>query len=120
MSRLIPSTLALMAVHRQAAASKSGRPWIRAQHLLPEGGSPITTLTRPRRSAQTPSLSVSLGQCATGLTGGGEHGLGAGGFGIGLHDPHALMHGRKTEAVRRERKKRKEELLLTEEAIVGF
>lgn len=60
--KLIPSTLALIAVHRQSAASKSARPLINAQHLL-EGGVPTITLTSPKRSAQAPSFRVSLGQC---------------------------------------------------------
>ena len=59
---LMPSTLALMAVQRHAAASKSAKPSSTAQHLL-EGGLPATRLTSPpRRSAHTPNLSVSLGQ----------------------------------------------------------
>ncbi|MFS7900201.1 hypothetical protein Hanom_Chr00s099492g01803121 [Helianthus anomalus] len=59
--RLIPRTLALMAVQRQAATSKSTKPSSNAQHLL-DSGVPTTTLTKPRTSAQTPSFSVSLGQ----------------------------------------------------------
>lgn len=58
---LIPSILALMAVQRQAAASKLASPSSREQHF-PDGGFPITTLTSPRRSMQTPSFNVSLGQ----------------------------------------------------------
>lgn len=70
---MIPSTLALMAVQRQSATSKSAKPPSRAQHLL-DAGVPTLTLTSPRRSTQTPSFSVSLGQCA----------------GLGLHVLQAL------------------------------
>ena len=59
--RLIPRTLALMAVQRQTAASKSTKPSSNAQHLL-DSGVPTTTLTKPRTSAHTPSFNVSLGQ----------------------------------------------------------
>ncbi|KAI3822402.1 hypothetical protein L1987_09992 [Smallanthus sonchifolius] len=68
--RLIPRTLALMAVHRQAATSKSTKPSSNEQHLFVVSGVPTTTLTRPRTSAQTPSFSVSLGQEGVGFTGG--------------------------------------------------
>jgi len=79
--KLIPSTLALSAVQRQSAASKSAKPLIKAQHLLPEGGFPITTLTNPKRSAQTPSFKVSLGHLPLGE---GGTGVGEGaGFGDG-------------------------------------
>lgn len=95
-SRFMPSTFALMAVQRHAAASKSASPSSSGQHLSPDGGSPITTFTRPRRSAQTPSFNVSLGQ--NGFTGGA---LGAG---CGLHVPHpevkeAEMRRRRNERI---------------------
>lgn len=83
MLRLAPSILALMAVQRQSAASKSAKPWSKAQHLL-EGGVPTTMFTSPSRSAQTPNFNVSLGQEA-GFAGGGM------GFG-GLHEWQALVN----------------------------
>lgn len=79
--RLIPKTLALMAVQRQAATSKSTKPSSSAQHLL-DVGVPTTTLTRPRTSAQTPNFNVSLGQ--KGYAGGP-----LGGIGVGMHEPQA-------------------------------
>ena len=84
MLRLIPSTLALMAVQRQRAASKSANPWSKAQHLLEGGVQPIT-LTRRGPSAQTPSFNVSLGQEA-GVAGGGHGG------GLGLHELQAVVN----------------------------
>jgi hypothetical protein len=87
--KLIPSTLALSAVQRHSAASKSAKPWINAQHLLPEGGFPIITLTNPKRSAQTPSFKVSLGHWPWD---GGEV-LGEGvGFGDGGHETLAWVN----------------------------
>lgn len=80
--RLIPKTLALMAVQRQTATSKSTKPSSNAQHLL-DAGDPTTTLTKPRTSAQTPSFKASLGQ--KGFAGGP---LGGGIF--GSHVPQAL------------------------------
>ncbi|KAK1305328.1 hypothetical protein QJS10_CPB11g00386 [Acorus calamus] len=60
MLRLRPRILALMAVQRQTAASRSTRPLRREQHGN-LGGFPMTTFTKPRTSAQTPSLRASLG-----------------------------------------------------------
>ncbi|XP_039164915.1 uncharacterized protein LOC120291506 [Eucalyptus grandis] len=72
MFKLIPSTLALMAVHRQRATSKSAKPSSNAQHGL-DGGVPTTTLTTPpRRSTHAPSFSVSLGHAAGGGDGDGS------------------------------------------------
>lgn len=100
---LMPSTLALMAVQRHAAASKSAKPSSTAQHLL-EGGLPATRLTSPpRRSAHTPNLSVSLGQ--KGFAGGAL----AGGVGLGWHGPQALEN---VEKRRRESTKIAAERLL--------
>lgn len=66
MFKLIPSTLALMAVHKHRATSKSTKPSSKAQHGL-DGGVPTTTLTTPpSRSAHTPSFNVSCGQAAVG------------------------------------------------------
>ncbi|KAJ6758594.1 hypothetical protein OIU74_025274 [Salix koriyanagi] len=66
MFKLIPSTLALIAVQRHKATSKSARPPSRGQHLV-YGGVPTATLTSPRMSAQAPSFNVSLGQDAGGV-----------------------------------------------------
>ena len=68
-----------MAVHRQTAASRSARPLMRVQHGL-VGGEPTSTLTKPSKSAHTPSFKVSFGHVA--LVGFG-FGLGSG-FGVGL------------------------------------
>ena len=86
--RLIPNTLALMAVQRQAATSKSTKPSSNVQHLL-DSWEPITTFTNPKTSAHTPSFKVSLGQegFAGGPLGGGHLGGGIG-F-VGLHVPQA-------------------------------
>ena len=84
--KFIPSTLALIAVHRQSAASKSAKPLTNAQHSL-EGGVPTVTLTSPKMSAQTPSFNVSLGHEALGGEGGeggGQLGFGVGGVGFGV------------------------------------
>lgn len=97
--KLIPSTLALMAVHRQRAASKSAKPSSTAQHLSPEGGLPTTTWTSPSRSTQTPSFSVSLGQ----VVGAGE------GVGLCLQGSQALENAEKE---RRERIKMQAESFL--------
>ena len=81
--RLIPNTLALMAVQRQAATSKSTKPSSNAQHLL-DSWEPITTFTNPKTSAHTPSFKVSLGQ--KGFAGGP---LGGGTGFVGVHVPQA-------------------------------
>jgi hypothetical protein len=104
--KLIPRTLALIAVQRQIAASKSTKPWSNAQHLL-EAGLPTIILTSPRTSAHTPSFNVSVGQfCDVEGVGGvaegvGGHGVGEAGGGlgfgfglglgdgVGLHEPQA-------------------------------
>ena len=101
MLRLIPSTLALMAVQRQRAASKSAKPASKLQHLL-VGGVPTTMFTSPRRSAQTPSFNVSLGQEA-GVAGGGV------GVGLGLHELQALVN---VEWKRREKTTRRAQIFL--------
>ncbi|KAG9128957.1 hypothetical protein Leryth_014733 [Lithospermum erythrorhizon] len=94
--KLIPRTLALSAVQRQAATSKSANPSSKGQHLSPEGGEPKLILTNPRRSAQTPNFNVSVGH--KGFTGGA--------FGVGfgrLHEPQALEN---VASKRREQMKR--------------
>lgn len=83
--RLMPKTLALIAVQRQRAASTSASPEIRLQQGF-TGGEPTTTLTNPRTLAQTPNFSVSIGQVSFFGTygGGGQEGFGfGGGFGLG-------------------------------------
>lgn len=99
--RLIPSTLALIAVQRQSAASKSAKPSSNAQHWL-EAGDPTTTLTSPRMSAQTPSFSVSVGHfpdagagaagvvgVGVGVVGGVVQGALGGVLGFDLHEQQA-------------------------------
>ncbi|KAJ9549832.1 LOW QUALITY PROTEIN: hypothetical protein OSB04_022375 [Centaurea solstitialis] len=90
--RLMPKILALMAVQRQTAASRSARPPIRVQQGV-FGGVPTTRWTRSlSKLAQTPNLRVSFGQVGGldgvggGLTDGVGGGLtdGVGGFGDGV------------------------------------
>ena len=58
----MPRTLALIAVQRQIAASRSTRPWMRLQQG-DFGGVPTTRCTKSfNKLAHTPSLRVSLGQ----------------------------------------------------------
>jgi len=57
--KLIPSTFALMAVHKQTAASRSVSPWIKLQHGI-VGGDPTTTFTKWSILAHTPSFKVSI------------------------------------------------------------
>ncbi|KAL3818205.1 hypothetical protein ACJIZ3_004110 [Penstemon smallii] len=60
-SRLMPKILALRAVQRQMAASRSAKPSMRVQHGV-LGGVPMLILRRPlSKSAHTPSFRVSLG-----------------------------------------------------------
>lgn len=73
--------LALSAVQRHTAASKSTRPSRREQQGF-TAGEPTTTFTKPRTSAHTPNFKVSLGHLPN--EGLGE-GFGVGfGFGCGL------------------------------------
>ncbi|KAK1564543.1 hypothetical protein Q3G72_005415 [Acer saccharum] len=87
MLRLIPKMLALIAVQRQTAASRSTRPWMRVQHGV-TGGVPRVTLSRELSTlAHKPILRASLGHEAEGLGLGLGLGLGFGfgfGFGFGL------------------------------------
>lgn len=72
----MPSTFALIAVQMHAATSKSASPLSKVQHLLLDGGCPITTFTRPRRSAHKTSFNVSRGKKGSpGDTFGGKCGL---------------------------------------------
>ncbi|TYH41907.1 hypothetical protein ES332_D11G026900v1 [Gossypium tomentosum] len=57
---LMPKMLALIAVQRQAAASRSTRPLRREQHGI-TGGEPTVTLTKLSTLAHTPNLRASLG-----------------------------------------------------------
>ncbi|KAA3475846.1 transmembrane protein [Gossypium australe] len=56
----MPKMLALIAVQRQAAASRSTRPLRREQHGI-TGGEPTVTLTKLSTLAHTPNLRASLG-----------------------------------------------------------
>lgn len=61
-STLIPSTLALTAVQRQASSWASTWPWSRGQHLV-QKGAPSAKLTRPpSKFQQAPHLSTLVGQ----------------------------------------------------------
>uniref|UniRef100_A0A0A9EZG3 Uncharacterized protein n=1 Tax=Arundo donax TaxID=35708 RepID=A0A0A9EZG3_ARUDO len=60
MSRVMPSTLALMAVQRHTAASRSASPPRMLQHGS-AGGLATSALTRPSTLAQAASLSAFLG-----------------------------------------------------------
>lgn len=89
--------LALRAVQRQAAASRSASPLMRVQHGS-TGGLPRVILSRPLSTlAQTPSLRASLGHLAVaglGLGLGVGFGLGLGfGFGEGLGCGFGLGEG---------------------------
>lgn len=79
-SMLIPRTLALMAVQRQTAASRSTSP-CRTEQQGVSGGFPMTVPTAPSSIlAQTPSFRASLGQlCFVGLLIGLGFGIGLGG-----------------------------------------
>ena len=101
--RLIPKMLALMAVQRQTAASRSKRPWMREQQGC-TGGVPMVGLSKPAsRSAHTPNLRASLGHLpppdGDGVGVGFGEGVGFGfGFGFGLgegQEPQALTREKK-------------------------
>lgn len=79
--------LALMAVQRQRAASRSARPSMREQHGV-FGGVPMLTLSKePSKSAHTPNLRASLGQVPLDV---------AFGFGLGeVQVPQALTKAKK-------------------------
>lgn len=80
---IAPSTLALIAVHKHNAASRSAKPEIKVQHSS-VGGVPTTSWTNPNQLPQTRNLSVSLGHLAT--TEGGIEGVVFGGHGTTLWD----------------------------------
>uniref|UniRef100_A0A251RTZ3 Uncharacterized protein n=1 Tax=Helianthus annuus TaxID=4232 RepID=A0A251RTZ3_HELAN len=80
MFRLIPKILALIAVQRQTAASRSASPLRSVQHGV-FGGFPTTRWIRSlSKLAHTPNLSVSFGQVALGGEGVGVFG----GDGVGV------------------------------------
>ncbi|CAI0413456.1 unnamed protein product [Linum tenue] len=83
MLRLIPKMLALIAVQRQSAASRSTSPSSRLQQGF-TGGAPTVTLTKLSTWAHTPSFRVSLGHFPVA-------GLGPG-FGLGLGTGGQLPH----------------------------
>ncbi|GAA0167750.1 hypothetical protein LIER_22613 [Lithospermum erythrorhizon] len=80
----MPKTLALMAVQRQTAASRSARPPRRVQHGVFDC-EPTTTLTKPpNKSAHTPSFNASFGHVGfEGDVGEGVVGVGDGVVGVG-------------------------------------
>ncbi|KAJ0433294.1 hypothetical protein HanIR_Chr17g0868671 [Helianthus annuus] len=83
MFRLIPKILALIAVQRQTAASRSASPLRSVQHGV-FGGFPTTRWIRSlSKLAHTPNLSVSFGQVALGGEGVGVFGV-LGGEGVGV------------------------------------
>lgn len=95
--KLMPKTLALMAVQRHAAASRSTKPSRREQHGV-TGGDPTTTLTKPSTLAHTPSFNASLGHAWL-------DGLGVG-FGVGFGFGFGLGVGQVPQDVTVEKKKR--------------
>ena len=106
--RLIPRTLALIAVHRQTAASMSASPWRRVQHGLADEEPTSTPTKPPSRLAHTASFKVSLGQVGLlglGLGVGFGFGLGVGfGLGAGLPQvPHPLTKAKKRRLSARKR-----------------
>ncbi|KAL4354457.1 hypothetical protein GQ457_06G033140 [Hibiscus cannabinus] len=85
----MPSMLALMAVQRQTAASRSTRPWRREQHGC-TGGEPTVALTKFSTLAHTPNLRASLGHLPR-----------ADGEGVGF----GLVEGHELQALPREKKR---------------
>ena len=92
MSTVMPSTLALMAVQRQTAASRSARPPRMLQHGS-AGGWPTSALTRPSTLAHAASLSACLGHLPPVE---GDGGVGVGGVGVGQPPPQALATVKRT------------------------
>ncbi|KAK9040460.1 hypothetical protein V6N11_015617 [Hibiscus sabdariffa] len=89
--------LALMAVQRQTAASRSTRPWRREQHGC-TGGEPTVALTKFSTLAHTPNLRASLGHLPR------ADGEGVG-FGLGLGLGLRLVEGHELQALPREKKR---------------
>ncbi|RWR86676.1 hypothetical protein CKAN_01558700 [Cinnamomum micranthum f. kanehirae] len=105
MLRLMPKILALIAVHRQTAASRLTRPCSREQQGS-VGGDPTTAFTSPSTLAHTPSFSASLGHLPR------EDGVGTGVLGtpgtegVGLQEQLLHRQGLLLLAVTREKKRR--------------
>nr|DAD47824.1 TPA_asm: hypothetical protein HUJ06_017760 [Nelumbo nucifera] len=99
----MPKTLALMAVQRHAAASRSARSLMRLQHGR-YGGVPTLTLTNLSTLAHTPSFKASLGQVPL-AAGMGDVGVGLIGCGFeGLEqEPQADAKAKKTRLIERKR-----------------
>ncbi|KAG8476822.1 hypothetical protein CXB51_030031 [Gossypium anomalum] len=98
MSRLMPKMLALIAVQRQTAASRSTRPSRREQHGI-TGGEPMTGLTKPSTLAHTPNLRASLGHLPF------EGGVGVLGLGFGFGLWLGLVGGHGAVALTKEKKR---------------
>ncbi|KAK5782784.1 hypothetical protein PVK06_037289 [Gossypium arboreum] len=101
MLRLMPKMLALIAVQRQAAASRSTRPLRREQHGI-TGGEPTVTLTKLSTLAHTPNLRASLGHLPR------ADGVGVG-VGLGLEpeeeqDPQLALTREKKRMLRAKRR----------------
>lgn len=71
----MPRTLALRAVQRQTAASRSTKPLMRLQHGVTGGVPRVTSFNKLSALTQTPSFMVSLGQVPV-VVGGEVGGLG--------------------------------------------
>ncbi|KAK7346703.1 hypothetical protein VNO80_21226 [Phaseolus coccineus] len=99
----MPNTLALRAVQRQTAASRSARPWMRLQHGV-FGGFPSSTPIKPNTLAHTPNLRVFSGHLPYFV----EGGLGTGGclgvFGGGLHGTYVELTTVKNRMLRHKRR----------------
>jgi len=99
-SMLMPRMLALIAVQRQTAASRSTSPWSTVQQGV-SGGLPTTPPIAPLSNlAQTPSFRASLGQLFLEIIGFGL------GFGIGLgwtQVLHPLARAKKRRLRKRKR-----------------
>ena len=117
---MMPKTLALIAVQRQTAASRSARPWMREQHGV-LGGVPTTApISPPSKLAHTPNLRVSLGQVALA-------GLGLG-VGLGLffdlgglgQVPHAETMAKKRRLTKRKKATDAELLEAISQALIFF
>ena len=80
---MTPRTLALMAVQRHTAASRSASPPRSGQHSS-FAGTPILSFSRFSTLAHTPSFSVSIGHVPPLVDGGG------GGVGVGQWGPQPL------------------------------
>ncbi|BAT75864.1 hypothetical protein VIGAN_01379400, partial [Vigna angularis var. angularis] len=102
----MPKTLALRAVQRQTAASRSARPRMRLQHGV-FGGFPSCTPIKPNTSAHTPNLRVSSGQLPYFVEGGfgtGVCGGFLGAFGGGLHGTYVELTTLKNKMFRHKRR----------------